>query len=171
MQRLIAKAEPLVTAVDVMIDRMTEHDLLEVVAIEEASGLSPWGWDAYYGELQLHEHSIMLVARKTQPLPDSSSIIGFIVARRIADEIHINNFAVRPEFRRRGAGQMLLAAVLAWGRKKEARQAVLEVRAGNHAAQKLYATCGFAIVGRRKLYYRSPVEDALLMTATLDSNS
>ncbi len=32
------------------IKRMTEHDLLEVVEIEELSGLSPWGWDAYHKE-------------------------------------------------------------------------------------------------------------------------
>jgi hypothetical protein len=37
---------------DVAIVQMTEHDLLEVVEIEEASGLSRWGWAAYYAELQ-----------------------------------------------------------------------------------------------------------------------
>jgi len=34
------------------ITRMSEHDLLEVVEIEEQSGLSRWGWAAYYAELQ-----------------------------------------------------------------------------------------------------------------------
>ena len=35
----------------VAIASMTEHDLLAVVQIEEGSGLSPWGWDAYHKEL------------------------------------------------------------------------------------------------------------------------
>src|ERR1051325_9983745 len=152
MQRLIAKAES-TDAYDVLVERMTEHDLLEVVAIEETSGLSPWGWEAYYGELQVRDHSIMLVARRSGPLQSASQVVGFIVARSIADEVHINNFAVRPEFRRRGIGQMLLASALAWAGEKRASQAVLEVRAGNHAAQRLYEACGFAVVGRRKRYY------------------
>ena len=47
----------------VSIDRMTEHDLLEVVEIEQACGLSPWGWDAYHAELGQGSAAIMLVAR------------------------------------------------------------------------------------------------------------
>jgi ribosomal-protein-alanine N-acetyltransferase len=45
--------------------------------------------------------------------------------------------------------------------------AILEVRAGNVAAQSLYRRFGFEVVGRRRQYYRDPVEDALLMNATL----
>jgi ribosomal-protein-alanine N-acetyltransferase len=94
-------------------------------------------------------------------------VIGFIVARCIAGEIHVNNVAVRPSFRRQGIGQELLQAVLAWGKKKQAGLAVLEVRAGNTAAQKLYRASGFEVVGRRRRYYKDPLEDALLMTVSL----
>src|SRR5688572_4717232 len=45
------------------ISPMTEHDLLEVVEIEETCGLSLWGWDAYRAELERPE-SVMLVAHK-----------------------------------------------------------------------------------------------------------
>ena len=48
---------------DVSIERMTEHDLLEVVEIEEASGLSRWGWAAYYAELQGGNRDLLLVAK------------------------------------------------------------------------------------------------------------
>ena len=152
----------------VLIDRMTEHDLLEVVEIEEASGLSHWGWDAYHTELQQHSDSILLSARAPGiGQPGAPSVIGFIVARFLADEIHVNNVAVRPDFRRKGIGEELLQAVLSWGRTKRASQAVLEVRAGNSAAQQLYRACGFEVVGRRRRYYRDPLEDALLMTVSL----
>ena len=50
------------TGIGLSIGRMTEHDLLEVVEIEEISGLSVWGWDAYHKELQSPEDVIMLVA-------------------------------------------------------------------------------------------------------------
>lgn len=151
-----------------MIERMTEHDLLEVVEIEEISNLSPWGWDAYHLELQCASASLMLVARL--PAHDNApqkSIVGFIVARQMADEIHVNNVAVRPEYRRLRIGENLLRAVLTWGREQDSAQAVLEVRAQNIAAQKLYQACGFEVIGRRRRYYKAPVEDALLMSVSL----
>jgi len=155
-----------------LIQQMTEHDLLEVVEIEEVCGLSPWGWDAYHKELGSIRESIMLVARNaalTTGLDQKQPIIGFIVARQIADEVHINNVAVRPDFRRQGIGDQLLRTVLSRAQRKGARQAVLEVRAGNTTAQTLYLGCGFRFVGRRRRYYKTPVEDALLMAVFLQS--
>ena len=151
----------------VALEPMTEHDLLEVVEIEEISNLSPWGWDAYHLELQCGSTSLMLVAKLPAQGNTAKSIVGFIVARQMAGEIHVNNVAVRPEYRRLRIGENLLRAVLAWGREKESAQAVLEVRAQNIAAQKLYQACGFEVIGRRRRYYKAPVEDALLMSVPL----
>jgi ribosomal-protein-alanine N-acetyltransferase len=43
----------------------------------------------------------------------------------------------------------------------------LEVRAGNLAAQKMYANFGYEVVGRRTRYYKDNGEDALLLTLKL----
>jgi ribosomal-protein-alanine N-acetyltransferase len=43
----------------------------------------------------------------------------------------------------------------------------LEVRESNSAALALYASRGFAAVGRRRRYYRDPIEDGLLLRADL----
>jgi len=92
---------------------MSEHDLLEVVEIEEQSGLSRWGWAAYYAELQGGNRELMLVAK---PLGarglDQDRIAGYIVARETAGELHVNNIAVRDQYRRRGYGSLLLGQVL-----------------------------------------------------------
>ena len=152
------------------ITRMTEHDLLEVVEIEELSGLSPWGWDAYHKELQSPEDVIMLIARVggiDAKLNEGRGIAGFIIARLVSDEMHVNNVAVRTEFRRHGLAAQLLQTVLECGRCAGARMAFLEVRAGNKAAQELYHRCGFEAAGRRRRYYSNPVEDALLMSVSL----
>jgi ribosomal-protein-alanine N-acetyltransferase len=148
--------------------RMTEHDLLEVVEIEEKSGLSRWGWSAYYSELQSHS-GLMFVARILKPLEqiDSHNLAGYIVARVGAGEIHINNVAVRDEFRRRRLGSKLLMRILEEGRKMGADAAFLEVRSGNAAAQALYERCGFQLLGRRRNYYSDPIEDALTMRVDL----
>ena len=157
----------------ILVDRMTEHDLLEVVEIEDLSGLSPWGWDAYHKELQSGQDVIMLVARteSAENNPgDEYAIAGFIVSRLIAGELHVNNVAVRAEFRRHGIAAQLLRAVIEWGRRNGARVALLEVRAGNTAAQALYSRCGFQATGRRQGYYSRPVEDALLMSLSLPAS-
>ena len=167
----MAPREVVSSASSLSIARMTEHDLLEVVEIEELSGISAWGWDAYHRELQSPEDAIMLVARTptTELAEDQGhAIAGFIVSRLIADELHINNVAVRYEVRRRGIAAQLLAAVLEEGRSNNARLAFLEVREGNVAAQGLYQRSGFKVTGRRRRYYNQPVEDALLMALLLE---
>ncbi len=146
---------------------MTEHDLLEVVEIEETTGLSQWGWEAYRGELEKQE-AVMLVARRNTPDALSGrSLSGYIAARINADELHVNNIGVWPESRRQGVGGALLGAALEAAVRRGAVEAVLEVRAGNLPAQRMYERFGFRVVGDRRNYYREPVEDARIMTRRL----
>lgn len=146
---------------------MTEHDLLEVVEIEETTGLSQWGWDAYRAELERQE-AVMLVARRHVPDALSGrSLGGYIAARINADELHVNNIGVWPEARRRGIGGALLGAALEAAARRDVVEAVLEVRASNLPAQRMYERFGFRVVGQRKGYYREPVEDANIMTRRL----
>lgn len=153
------------------LSQMTEHDLLEVVEIEEACGLSRWGWEGYHAELLQEQASLMLVAHPQTMERNSRGaahhIAGFIAARLAADELHINNVAVREQYRRRGLGSTLLSAILARGKKRGAHKAFLEVRASNVAAQALYARHQFKTVGRRANYYSAPLEDALVMAVLL----
>lgn len=156
----------------VSIERMTEHDLLEVVEIEENSGLSRWGWAAYYAELQGNNGNLMLVARvaHTKQQQRSYSLAGYIVARMGAEELHINNVAVRELYRRQGIAQTLLEMILAEGIRAGAGRAFLELRAGNDAALALYEKCGFQVTARRQKYYSEPVEDALVMIIQLQQS-
>jgi len=151
---------------------MTEHDLLEVVEIEEQSALSRWGWAAYYAELQGINKSLMMVARLADQAEAAKTnrVAGYIVARLTAGDLHINNVAVRSEFQGRGIGTALLRGVLAAGAHLRATAAFLELRAGNTAAQALYEKCGFLPAGRRRNYYSNPVEDALTMSVKLKAS-
>ena len=153
--------------------RMTEHDLLEVVEIEENSGLSRWGWAAYYAELQGPNNHLMLVARvaNSRQQQRSYSLAGYIVARMGADELHINNVAVRKLYRRRGIAQSLLDMIIAEGIRAGVARAFLELRAGNDAALALYEKCGFQVVARRQKYYSEPAEDALVMILQLQQTA
>jgi [ribosomal protein S18]-alanine N-acetyltransferase len=151
----------------ITINRMSEHDLLEVVEIEEQSGLSRWGWAAYYAELQGGNRDLMLIARPVQSTTESAPIMGYVVARETAGELHINNFAVRDIYRRRGIGRTLLERVLHEARRRKANTAFLEVRSSNFPAQSLYERCGFKAIARRPNYYSEPPEDAVVMSLEL----
>ena len=93
-------------------------------------------------------------------------IAGYLFARTIAGEGEILNLAVLPEGRRRGIGRRLLEVGLAELTDRGVVAVFLEVRQSNQAAQRLYRSVGFEIVGVRPDYYRSPREDALVLRLT-----
>jgi ribosomal-protein-alanine N-acetyltransferase len=97
----------------------------------------------------------------------SHRLAGYIVGRMGADELHINNVAVRDIYRRRGIGRALLNRILEAGKGVGVPCAFLELRAGNDAALALYKESGFQVTSRRTRYYTDPVEDALVMTVQL----
>ena len=87
-------------------------------------------------------------------------LAGFVVARRTApDEMEILNAAVDPPYRRRGVARSLVQQLVAQYRGT----VYLEVRQSNYAAQKLYHSLGFEVIGVRRDYYTSPVESAIVM--------
>ena len=143
-----------------IIERMREEDLGAVVEIEESSGLNRWGYDAYRRELLKNDNSVMLVARNLIPGPN---VIGFFAGWTVEDELHVNNIASHPRYRRMGIGRSLLTAGIEEGTCRAVSFVLLEVRASNEAAQALYRNMGFIYVGRRRDYYRLPTEDAFVM--------
>lgn len=86
---------------------------------------------------------------------DEGGVVGFALARLIADEAELLLLAVRRAAQRRGIGQQLLDGFLAQARSRGAVRLHLEVREGNHAV-KLYQRSGFALIGRRRNYYCGP---------------
>ena len=67
------------------------------------------------------------------------------------------------------AGRALLDAALTEAVRRKVEAVYLEVRDSNARARRLYHSRGFEEVGRRKGYYRRPVEDAIVLRRTLKS--
>lgn len=109
---------------------------------------------------------VFLVAEDGPDGPDGV-VVGYLVARHMADEGEILNVAVAPTDRRRGVGRALVRAGLRRLTALGARQVYLEVRESNLAARELYRSFGFVEVARRANYYRRPVEDAILLRAAI----
>ena len=81
----------------------------------------------------------------------------------MVDESELANLAVLPAARNRGIGGMLLKSALTAAEDRGSVEMYLEVRASNASAIALYTSHGFSEVGRRRGYYRKPVEDALVL--------
>jgi [ribosomal protein S18]-alanine N-acetyltransferase len=145
---------------------MTKQDIDQVLAIEQSSFSTPWSRNLFLSEFRSPAVSMLLVALADAPV---RTVIGYIVCWVVTDELHILNLAVTEPARRRGIGKMLVLAAVAQGGRKGVKRALLEVRASNSAAQKLYSDIGFTGSGIRRDYYDSPQEDAVIMT--LDDRS
>ena len=90
-------------------------------------------------------------------------ICGCIFGVNIAGEAEILNLAVKFSHRRRGIGAELVRQMLSEWAQQGTQRVFLEVRESNAGAIELYERLGFRRVGRRKAYYSSPVEDALVL--------
>jgi ribosomal-protein-alanine N-acetyltransferase len=140
----------------------TRADLPEVVALERGCYADPWPASAF-SALPDNARVFFRVTRDDE----SGDITGYVVAWYVLDEGELANLAVAPAYRRQGIGTALLDATLADAAARDVGQLYLEVRESNLAARHLYASRKFEEVGRRKQYYRSPQEDALILRRTL----
>jgi [ribosomal protein S18]-alanine N-acetyltransferase len=143
------------------------RDVPAVLAIQAACPeIAQWS-RADYERVEAGEMMGWVAERIAERGTREPVVAGFVVARHIPPEVEILNLAVTPISRRHGVGADLFEAVLAWARKAGATHAMLEVRASNDAALRLYHRRNFQIVGRRPRYYANPVDDALLLTSSL----
>ncbi len=134
-------------------------DLDGVLAIEQASFNNPTTRQWYENELERPDVCYVFILRT----PDAP-VAGFCAFWKVVDQIHINNLAIHPDWRRRGLGRLLLARVLAEATALGAPHATLEVRRSNAAARRLYEGAGFDLTAVRTSYYTNPIEDALILS-------
>jgi len=96
-----------------------------------------------------------------------AGVLGYIVGRHVIEEAEILNLGVATGARRRGIGRALVAALRARFQSAGVGSIFLEVRESNTAARQLYESFGFSVVGRRRDYYRRPVEDAIVLRSAI----
>ena len=97
------------------------------------------------------------------PAPSAISMAGYAGLWLMVDEAHITTIGVRPQFRGRGYGELLLVTLVEAALDINARWLTLEVRVSNQMEQNLYRKYGFHDAGTRRRYYSDNNEDALIM--------
>ena len=144
----------------VKIIKMEASHVSDVALIEKECFSTPWTEKGLSDELT-NPNAFFFVA-----IADDKAA-GYIGSHNILGEVYITNVAVRGTYRRQGIARALVEYLCEFFQKEKAEFITLEVRESNESAKSLYEKTGFSVVGKRKNFYESPREDALLMTKFL----
>lgn len=136
-------------------------DMPAVEELEHRLFSDPWP-RSFFIEALGDSHAVNLVAER------SGSVAGYLVATLMPPEAELQNLATAHAHQRGGIARALMIELIATCRARGVRELRLEVRVSNAAAQGLYRTLGFRLVGLRRGYYKSPAEDAIIMALRLD---
>ena len=143
------------------IARLRWWQIEELLPIEaELFGTEAWSAAMFWNELANGHHYV--VASE-----DDGTVLGYAGLAVGQDEAWVNNLAVRRDAQRRGIGRSLLSVLIGEARRHRVHQVLLEVSSENVAAQHLYRSYGFAVIGVRRGYYQPSNTDALVMQLEL----
>ncbi len=145
-----------------MIIKAETCHLKDILEIERLSFDQPWSEYHFMRDLTNNDLSYNWVA-----VVDETTV-GFLFGWMLKNEYHLNNIAVHPDFRGNRIGRELLNTAINSISSRKTEKILLEVRADNHAAIRLYRSVGFQEVGIRKDYYKKGI-DAILYTLELTS--
>lgn len=148
--------------VEAEFEPMSEPRLEAVVAIEEQAYDHPWTRGNFLDSLRAGYQAQLLVA--------GGQLLGYFVAMKGVDEVHLLNLTVAPGNQGQGWARVMLDALAQWSRGQGAQWLWLEVRASNERAQLIYTCHGYRKVGERKGYYPDGAgkrEDAVVMSLKL----
>jgi ribosomal-protein-alanine N-acetyltransferase len=141
---------------------MTLDDLDAVIAIEQTAYSHPWTRGNFRDSIN--------------PLFDAQclwldgELLGYFLAMRGFEEMHLLNITVAPARQGQGWAHMMLDALSLWSRHEGAQWLWLEVRQSNQRALQVYERYGFKQVSIRKDYYpagRQQREHAVVMSLKL----
>jgi [ribosomal protein S18]-alanine N-acetyltransferase len=136
--------------------KASPRDLDAILRIEGLVFSDPWSPESFHPEFE-DPYSWFRVVEV------DGAVAGYVIARIVARQGEIANIAVDPARQGTGLGGRLLDAAVSAAVAEECEAVWLEVRVSNEPAKRLYTSRGFEPIGRRRGYYRAPVEDALVL--------
>ena len=165
---------PQASAREARFEPMTTDWLVSVVEVEQSAYTYPWTRGNFADSLQ-SGYQAQLLCADAEANTDAQALLGYFVAMKGVDEVHLLNITVAPAHQQQGWARVMLDGLAIWSRGQGAQWLWLEVRASNTRAKVVYERYGFRHVGLRKGYYpdgpagRSQREDALVMSFALGS--
>ena len=138
-----------------MINFVNETHLKEILEIEYCSFSKPWTESSFRKDIN-NKIAINWVYLY------NDKVVGYMFGLHILDEYHLNNIAVKKEFRQKRVASNLLKNMKYYLIDIKVKSVLLEVNASNLCARNLYEKTGFIYRGKRKDYYARG-DDAFLM--------
>ena len=135
---------------------MIRRDMPEILEIEQQSFEFPWCEEDFVRCLR-QRNCIGMVAEH------EDKIVGFMIYELHKNRLHILNFAVHPDCRRRCVGGQMSAKLISKLSHQRRTRVLLEVRETNLDAQLFFRSNGFRAVSVLRDFYEDTIEDAYLM--------
>ncbi|MEE2825799.1 MAG: ribosomal protein S18-alanine N-acetyltransferase [Planctomycetota bacterium] len=142
--------------ISVHIRWMIRRDMPEVLDIEKSSFEFPWSEEDFIRCLR-QRNCIGMVAEYDE------RVVGFMIYELHKNQLHVLNFSVRPDARRRGVGQQMINKLVGKLSQQRRNRIVLEIRETNLAAQLFFRNSDFRAVSVLRDYYDDTTEDAYVM--------
>lgn len=136
---------------------MKPADLDDVLRLE-AENPSPWSREDIDLEIGRHDRALYVAVDEGMGV-----IVGWCCCRLLDDQAELLKIAVAGMMRKRGVASGLLAHLLRHIAGRGVQTLFLEVRSRNFPALRFYRKHGFVEIGRRRRYYSSPDDDALVL--------
>nr|MDP2191129.1 ribosomal protein S18-alanine N-acetyltransferase [Rhodoferax sp.] len=140
---------------------MLQH-LDAVLRVEHQAYAHPWSRSNFIDSLKSGYEAQLLMADAT--------LLGYFVAMKGVDEVHLLNLTVALDYQHQGWARVMLDALTLWAKGQGAEWLWLEVRLANLRALQVYENQGYRRVGVRKNYYpdaHGQREDAVVMSLRL----
>lgn len=146
-----------------VIREMRLQDLGQVILIEHEIFIFPWTLGNFRDSIEAG-YACRVLAQK-----DNDTLMGYGVLMMGVDEAHLLTLGVGSVWQKQGCGAHLLEYFIEFAGIGGAKSVLLDVRASNTNAAKLYQRLGFEQVAVRKGYYPAMCgkEDALVMRRVL----
>jgi ribosomal-protein-alanine N-acetyltransferase len=118
----------------------------------------PWSVEAFWSELAGVPATRHYVAAQAD-----GTLVGYAGLMAVGGQADVQTVAVAPAAQGSGVGARLLAALLDEADRRDEAAVLLEVRADNEPAIRLYERHGFERLGLRRGYYQPSGADAVVM--------
>jgi ribosomal-protein-alanine N-acetyltransferase len=135
---------------------MIRRDMTDVMQIENESFEFAWSEEEFVRCLR-QRNCIGMVAEL------NDKIVGYMIYELHKNRLHVLNFAVAAEYRRRGVGSRMTAKLIGKLSAQRRTRILLEVRETNLAAQLFFRKQGFRAVSVLRDFYDDTTEDAYVM--------
>jgi ribosomal protein S18 acetylase RimI-like enzyme len=135
-------------------DRHREGIVLLVQSVAATGGAVGWLEVPEPDEVHAWADGVVRAGGRLAVVEDAGRVLACGLWERLEPQVlsgiaHVRKVMTHPDARGRGAGRVVVRALVDDAREQGIELVTLDCRGNNHGAQRLYASLGFVVTGRR----------------------